>query len=163
MRQKYRSPKPILKDTKLEFFYSILTLWESEVVNKVVKDFRSVEVKSVLSKTDSSKRRQLLFSTEFNDKHKVNTKYELIVRDTKGSQAMSLLYHLRNAFAHNDIVVLENNSTIFIEHRWKGELKLKANISFNLLKLLIETIRGEHNLSEEEKKNRSGKKEKGRK
>lgn len=152
MKQNTRSSKPALTGKKLDFFYSILTLWESNDPSKVVKDFRSTEIKRFLSQIDSKKRKVLFFTTDPKAKDRCSCKYSLYIVNSKDSQAMSLLYHLRNAFAHNDISVLTNRELIFIEHRWKNELRLKAFISFKVLKELIETIRGEHNVSDKEKK-----------
>ncbi len=46
---------------------------------------------------------------------------------------------------------------VCIENYWKGKLKLKTRLPFSVLKELIETIRGMHNLTIEEKKKKYSK------
>ncbi len=150
MKTENKSSKPVLSGIKLEFFYSILTLWESGEKNKVIKDFKSAEVKRFLARLDSRGVRVLFLNTDINKKD-FNHKYELYFTNPKGNQGLSLLYHLRNAFAHNDIQLIDN-SNIFINHIWSGTLRLKARISFKVLKEFVETIRGQHNLTSNEKK-----------
>lgn len=159
MKADTRSPKPVISGAILEFFYSILTLWESGVKDKVVKDFKSAEINRFLSRTDSRGASFLHFTTDKN-KRVGNCKYELYVLNSKSNYGMSLLYHLRNAFAHNDIQVRNGGTDIFIEHSWKGVLKLKTTISFKVLQELIETIRGMHNLTPQEKQKKYTKKQK---
>lgn len=145
-----KSPIPVLSGVKLEFFYSILTLWESGEKNKVVKNFKSAEIKRFLARSGPRGVTILHFTTDKN-KRRQDCKYELYVLDSKDNQGMSLLYHLRNAFAHNDIQLCNNGNDIFIHHTWGGTLKLKTTMSFKVLKELIETIRGQHNLTQQEK------------
>lgn len=146
-----KSPIPVLSGAKLEFFYSILTLWESGEKNKVVKNFSSAEITRFLSQTDSRGITILHFTTDKN-KRRHDCKYELYLLNSKRNIGMSLLYHLRNAFAHNDIQLCNNGNDIFINHTWGETLKLKTTISFKVLKELIETIRGLHNLTPQEKR-----------
>lgn len=150
-----RTSKPVLSGTKLIFFYSILTLWESPEKNKVVKDFKSSEVKRFLARKDARRKQLIFIKTDIN-KCDYNHKYEIYLLDSKNNKGLSLLYHLRNAFAHNDIQ-LSNNNDIRIVHYWKGVLKLKTKIPFKILKELVETIRGQHNLTEDEKRKKYSK------
>ena len=146
MKQDTRNPKPILSGTKLEFFYSILTLWESGKENKVIKKFTSAEIKKILARTDPHGVNILSFSTHRNKKN-YNSKYELYIKDSKNNQGLSLLYHLRNAFAHNNITLSNNGRNVHIQHVCKDVLKLKTKIPFTILKELIETICEKHNLT----------------
>ena len=151
MKAAYKPSIPVLSGSKLEFFYSILTLWESDDENKVVKDFKSSEIKRFLARKNSQGKR-ILFITPDSNRYDDSCTYRLFVDAGKYGQAKSILYHLRNAFAHNDISLSHKGSIIEIEHTWQGKLKLKTSIPFNVLKELVETIRGEHNLTPEEKK-----------
>jgi|GEM_PF-3084946 hypothetical protein len=153
MKPDNRNPQPILREDKLAFFYAILTLWESGEDNKVVKNFGSREIKRFLEKRDSNGSQILFFKTDINKKC-FNCKYEIYVKDSKRNYGMSLLYHLRNAFAHNDIQLDNEKRIIRIHHTWKNSVRLKTTIPFKVLKELVETIRGQHNLTEEEKKKR---------
>lgn len=146
-----RNYQPVLTGAKLEFFYSILTLWESAVSNKVVKQFTSAEIKRFLGKVDSHGNRILYFNTDIN-KRCPNCKYELYLKDTKRNLGLSLLYHLRNAFAHNNIELAGNGNIIKIQHNYKNTLTIKTTISFKILKELVETLRGLHNLTPQQKK-----------
>lgn len=149
MKSDYRNPNPVLSGKKLGFFYSILTLWESSAEKKVVNNFKSTEIKSFLNKRDSRNVTILSVQTDRNNKRKLscNCRYTLYVKDTKDNIGLSLLYHLRNAFAHNDIKLSDCGNIIHITHIYKGTLKLKTTIPFGVLKELIETIRGQHQLS----------------
>lgn len=158
MKVDNRSSKPILSGSLLDFFYGILTLWESPEENKVLKDFNSAEIKRFLAREDNKGMKTLFFTSDANKKD-YNHKYELFVKNSRNNQGLSLLYHLRNAFAHNDIQMI-NGKDIYIRHEWNGILKLKTTISFKVLKEFIETIRGEHNLTEEEKKQKQLKRKK---
>lgn len=151
MKTDTRSPVPSLSGAKLAFFYGILTLWESGEQNKVIKNFNSSEIHRFLSRLDSNKKRILCIKTDLNEKSP-ECKYELYLRNTKKNIGLSLLYHLRNAFAHNCIQQINNGQIIYIENYWRGKLNLKTRIPFPILKELIETIQGKHNLSIEEKK-----------
>lgn len=137
-----RNPFPVLTGAKLELFYSILTLWESGKQPKVVNNFKSMAVKRFLAKRDSHGKTVLTISTD-KTKKCVGCKYILYLNDSKQNKGLSLLYHLRNAFAHNDITLSNQGQLIHINHVWKGVLKLKTIISFKVLKELIETIRGQ--------------------
>lgn len=156
MKVDTRSPVPTLTGAKLEFFYGILTLWESPEQNKVIKDFKSSEIKRFLGQLDRKGNLVLFLKTDINT-NCPNCKYELYVNNTKNNTGLSLLYHLRNAFAHNKIQILENGNMVCIENYWKGKLKLKTRLPFSVLKELIETIRGMHNLTIEEKKKKYSK------
>lgn len=99
-------------------------------------------VKRFLAKRDSHGKTVLTISTD-KTKKCVGCKYILYLNDSKQNKGLSLLYHLRNAFAHNDITLSNQGQLIHINHVWKGVLKLKTIISFKVLKELIETIRGQ--------------------
>lgn len=159
MKTATKNSKPVLFGTKLTFFYGILTLWESSEENKVVKNFKSSEINRFLDRRDSKGKRVLFIKTDLN-KNDLNHKYELYLKDSKKNQGLSLLYHLRNAFAHNDIQLSNDGREVLINHEWKGVCKLKTRISYKVLKELVETLRGEHNLTEEEKKKKPSKKNK---
>lgn len=159
MKTDTRSSTPVLVGNKLAFFYSILTLWESPDNNKVVKDFNSSEIKRFLNHPESSGKK-LLYITHNINKTDYNCKYFLYVNNSKKNIGLSLLYHLRNSFAHNDIQLSDNGMTIVIHHEYNGVLKLKTKIPYKVLKYLIETIRGKHNLTEEEKKQKPSKRKK---
>ena len=159
MKQDNRNPQPVLSGAKLDFFYSILTLWESGEANKVIKNFNSSEIKRFLARRDSHGVEILFFKTDPNKKNP-NSKYELFVKDTKRNNGLSLLYHLRNAFAHNDIQLTNNGNDIVINHSWNGVLKLKTTLPFKVLRELVETIRGQHLLTPEEKKKKTPNKKK---
>lgn len=163
MKAHYKSSKPVLQYGKLDFFYSILTLWESDDEPKVVKNFSSSEIKQFLA---CSKRGHKILSVT-TDKNKIcDSIYEIYVNKTKDTIGLSLLYHLRNAFAHNDIQLVDNK-IIIIHHEWQGITRLKTRIPFDILKGLIETMRGKHNLSPEDrdkdKKEKKKPKKKGKK
>lgn len=150
MKVDSRNPKPVLNQQKLNFFYSILTLWESDAV-KTVKKFNSAEIKRFLARTDYHNVKILQFYTKINAKPD-GSKYRLYINDTKHNLGLSLLYHLRNAFAHNNIEVIDTRKEMIrIELIWKGSLKIRTTIPFSILKELIETIWGLHNLKPEEK------------
>lgn len=159
MKTDTRMSTPVLSGTKLMFFYGILTLWESPVEDKVVKNFSSSEIKRFLARRDS-RGKLILFLTTDPNKSDSNHNHELFLKDSKQNQGLSLLYHLRNAFAHNDIQLSNDGEQVIINHSWKGILKLKTKVRFKILKELIETIRGQHNLTEDEKKKKYTKKKK---
>ena len=159
MKQDTKNPNPVLNGAKLEFFYGILSLWESGEENKVIKNFKTKEIKRFLARRDSNGVIILFLSTDKNKKCE-NCKYKLYINDTKNNIGLSLLYHLRNAFAHNDIQLSDQDRLININLVWKGVLKLKTKIPFIVLKELIETIRGQHNLTSEEPKKNKHKKQK---
>lgn len=144
MKQDNRNHNPVLSGTKLEFFYGILTLWESAKSPKVVNNFKSAEVKQFLSQTDSRGIVKLLVTADQNKKC-TGCRYSLYVNDSKKNIGLSLLYHLRNAFAHNNIELCDQRHLIIINHIWKGKTKLQTKIPFSILKELIETIRGNFN------------------
>lgn len=152
-----KSSTPILSGEKLEFFYSILVRWESSEEPKVIKNFSSAEIKRLLARADSQGKKVLYLSIDPNKKD-FNHKYELYLKNSKRNIGESLLYHLRNAFAHNDIQLIPGKNEVFINHEWGGGVKLKATISYKVFKELVETMVGKHNLSEEEKKNKPCKK-----
>lgn len=159
MKTDTRSSTPVLSGPRLDFFYAILTLWESPEENKVIKDFNSTEVKRFLERKDSHGRLYLSYTHDLK-KSLPNHRYQLYLKNSKNNLGLSLIYHLRNAFAHNDINLSNNGNLIIINHEWKNVLKLKTTIPFKILKELIETIRGQHNLTEEEKKKKPKKNKK---
>lgn len=140
-----RNPVPVLSGARLQFFYGILTLWESNARNKVINDFRSKEVNKFLSRTDSNGLKILSLSTD-KKKTNLNCRYRIYLLDTKSNLGLSLLYHLRNAFAHNDIKLVKYNkkTCISIHHVWKGTTRLETIVPFKVLKELIDIIRGIH-------------------
>lgn len=156
MKVDNRNSKPELEDEKLAFFYSILTLWESGEENKVVKNFKSSEIKRFLDRRTNNGNKILFFTCDPNRiKKNEDAVYTLYVKDTKRNRGLSLLYHLRNAFAHNYINWIESDGMIIIDYKWQDDLKLKTKIPFSILKNLIETIWGKHNLPPEEKKKKT--------
>lgn len=159
MKNATKSSIPVLSGKILTFFYKVLTIWESSEEKKVIKDFNSSEIRRFLIRKDSRGKQILFFSTDLN-KTDFNHKYALYLRNSKKSKGLSLLYQLRNAFAHNDILISNDGKQIIINHEWKGVCKLKTKIPFTVLKELVETIRGEHNLTETEKKKKYSNKKK---
>lgn len=135
-----RNPVPVLTGSKLKFFYEILTLWESGVQNKVVNNFKSKKVKRFLARTDSNGIRILSFKLKLNEQHS-NCKYEISISDVKHNYGLSLLYHLRNAFAHNNIR-LNDKGEICIDHKWQGSWRIKARVSSEVLKEFIDILTG---------------------
>ena len=91
MKQDTKNPNPVLNGAKLEFFYGILSLWESGEENKVIKNFKTKEIKRFLARRDSNGVIILFLSTDKNKKCE-NCKYKLYINDTKNNIGLSLLY-----------------------------------------------------------------------
>ncbi|MBD5355516.1 MAG: hypothetical protein HDR88_00680 [Bacteroides sp.] len=158
MKGDSRSPIPILKEDKLNFFYSILTLWESGKEPKIIKNFTTAEIIRFKDKRDKNGHLILTFS-DFNKKDSLQLS-EIRFNNVKNNKGLSILYHLRNAFAHN-LIFLENNGRILhIENEYRGKKQLQALIAYDVLKELIEILLGKHNLSGQEKKKRTKNKRK---
>lgn len=155
MKGDSRPPTPILKNEKLDFFYSILTLWESGKEPKIVKNSNSKEIRRFKKRRDKKGHMILTFS-DFNRKEPLHLS-EIRFRNVKDNQGMSILYHIRNAFAHNRIFLEKNKRILRIENEYKGQKNLQAIIAFDVLKELIETFLGKHNLTDQEKKTKTKK------
>lgn len=151
-----RNPVPVLTESKLEFFYGILTLWESGVRNKVVNNFKSKKVKRFLARKDSKGVAILSFKSNVNEQHS-NCKYELSISDVKHNYGLSLLYHLRNAFAHNTIR-LNGKGEICIDHKWQSSWRIKARVSSEVLKEFIDILTGTCDESKRDNKKSKSKK-----
>lgn len=135
-----------LSEGQLIFFHKILTLCESGKNPKVVRDFRHIEVKQF-----RERKRQLQIE-DIDTKNQQSSKSIILFRNDKGNQALSLLWHLRHAFAHNRILRDGNSQLLQIRNEYNGETKMKAIVQFCVLKELVEIILGEHNLTDDEKK-----------
>lgn len=149
MKGDSRLPYPVLKDEKLDFFYSILTLCESPKKPKIVNNFNSAEIKQLKNKKDK-KGYPILRISDIGDKTPLQLS-EIRFRDVKRNKGLSILWHLRHAFAHNRINLNENGRVLYIENRYRGVVKLKAMIAYDVLKELIEILIGQHNVIKEEK------------
>ncbi|MDE6770649.1 MAG: hypothetical protein K2J78_13075 [Muribaculaceae bacterium] len=151
MKGDSRLPYPVLKDEKLDFFYSILTLCESPKKPKIVNNFNSAEIRQLKKKKDKKGHLTLRFS-DIGEKTPLQLS-EIRFRNVKGNKGLSILWHLRHAFAHNRINLSEDGEGLHIENEYRGEVKFKAMIAYDVLKELIETLLGQHNVIEEEKQN----------
>jgi len=143
MKTDTRNPVPSLPDVQLRFFYGILTLWESGVEDKVKKNFTTKEIKSFLARKDSNGNPVLVIDTEKRRKGKLALS-ELRYINTKSNKGLSLLYHLRNAFAHNRIVLDLNSRILHIRNEYNGAVKMEGRIAFDVLKEFVETLQGKH-------------------
>lgn len=135
-----------LSEGQLKFFHKILAICESGKEPKVVRDFRYVEVKRFCER-----KRQLQIE-DIDTKSQLNSKSKILLRDDKGNKALSILWHLRHAFAHNRIIRNGNTQFLQIRNEHNGVVKMKANVQFGVLKELVEIFLGEHNLTDIEKK-----------
>lgn len=152
MKGDSRLPYPVLKDEKLDFFYNILTLCESPKKPKVVNNFNSAEIRQLKNKKDRKGHPILRFS-DISDKSSLQLS-EIRFRDVKRNKGLSILWHLRHAFAHNRINLSEDGEVLHIENKYREVVKFKAMIAYDVLKELIETLLGQHSVIEEEKKNK---------
>lgn len=144
---------PVLKDEKLEFFYGILTLWESGKDPKIINNFKSEGV-TQLKKRKDNKGHPILRFSDFNDKNPLQLS-EIRFKDVKGNKGLSILSHLRHAFAHNRITVEENGRILHIKNEYRGDIKFNAVIAFDVLKDLMETLTKQDNNVSKENKNKT--------
>lgn len=150
MKDDSRLPYPVLKDEKLAFFYSILTLWESGKKPKIINNFKS-EAVSQLKKRKDNKGDFIIRFSDFKENDPLKPS-EIRFKDVKRNKGLSILSHLRHAFAHNRITLEENGRILHIKNEYGGVTKLQAIIAFDVLEELIDILIGKDNKLVEEKK-----------
>lgn len=162
-----RLPNSILETEHLRFFHKLIVAIENdkEMKDKIVKNFSNFEVKNIINKG-----KQNIYSITINPlDYPSQIGYdELRFTDNKNNKAFSLLYHLRNAFAHNRVQLEEESMQLMFQDEYKKKINMVGKCNFLKLKYLVETILGEHNMTEEEKKmykkkNRNNKRKKSNK
>ena len=142
---------PLLDGNIVVFFYEILVNWELNKKSngdrlKDIKKFNSAEIKRFLNRVDSSGNKEIYLNKTPDDTEAYRAS-EIRFIDSQKNKSLSLLYHLRNAFAHNDISYDIESNVININHFYKKKLRIKGSISFNLLLELVETIFGKYDMN----------------
>lgn len=145
-----RVPESNLSQSQLRLFHRILTRFESPASPKAVKDFRSIEVSQLIKKYQTKKGEKLYLDEPLDSRTPL--RISEIRFNHNSSKAYELIANLRNAFAHNRIQLDSNDSSILlIDNVHQNKVKMKGKIKFDTLKKLMETILGDHNLSDNEK------------
>ncbi len=146
-----RKSNSTLEDAHLRFFHKLIVAIENdkEIKDKIVKNFSNLEVKNIINKG-----KQNSYSITINPlDYPSHIGYdEFRFTDNKNNKAFSLLYHLRNAFAHNRVQLEKETLQLMFQDEYKKKINMVGKCNFLKLKYLVETILGEHNMTEEEKK-----------
>lgn len=141
--QHLRSSTPALKGKMLEFFYEIMVLCECDIKPYIANNFNSPIIKDYLLSKDRKNNPILVISSNIYDDRPLRISE---LRFKKGNNiGISLLYNLRNAFAHNRITIEKDTEILVIENYYGKRLMMRGRIKYKVLKEFIDLLLGRTN------------------
>lgn len=139
-----------LEPKHVDFFHKLVVAIENDkkVKEKVIKNFNNFEVTNLINED-----RPESITINPLDYPAAIRSDEVRFTNHKGNKAYSLLCHLRNAFAHNRIQVFAEDGKLIFQDEYNKKINMIGECSFAKLQYLVETILGEHNMTQEEIRN----------
>lgn len=130
-----------LTPEQLNLFYQILIFCESDAINNADLRITNPALKPYwFNSINKNEGKGILLTYKNIDFDAILDTNEIKFTDTKSNVLKSLLYHLRNAFAHNRLFYDDKSKILCMEDTYSGGINMKGKVKMPYFHKFIDAV-----------------------